>query len=78
MYGGFENLATDKDENIIFDRRDIKRQRQWYLSPDIDFTKIKTNKKGVRTFLSVLNMVKLPAPTLELTGGKLKGHFLYF
>jgi hypothetical protein len=78
LFGGFENLATDKDENIIFDRRDIKRQRQWYLSPDIDFTKIKTNKKGVRTLLSVLNMVKLPAPTIELSQGKLKGHFLYF
>ena len=78
LYGGFENRAFDKNGSITFDRRDIARQRQWYLSPDIDFTKIKTNKRLVRTTLSLLNMLKLPAPTLELSNGKLKGHFLYF
>ena len=78
LYGGFENRAFDKNGAVTFDRRDIARQRQWYLSPDIDFTKIKTNKRLVRTTLSLLNMLKLPAPALELSGGKLKGHFLYF
>lgn len=78
LYGGFENRAFDKNGTVTFDRTDIPRQRQWYLSPDIDFTKIKTNKRLVRTTLSLLNMLKLPAPALELSNGKLKGHFLYF
>ena len=78
MFGGYENLARDKNENIIFDRRDIKRYRQWYLSPDIDLTKIKTNSKFLRTAFSVLNVLKIPAPALELSNGRLKGHWLLF
>ena len=78
LFGGFENIGYDKDGAVIFNRTDIKRERQWYLSPDIDFTKIKTNKKGVSTLLSVLNMIKMPAPALELSGRKLRGHLLFF
>lgn len=78
LFGGFENRAVDNGGNITFDRRDIQRQRQWYLSPDIDFTRIKTGKKGLKVVFAVLNLIKLPAPALELSGGKLKGHLLYF
>ncbi len=78
MFGGTENIARDKDGNIAFDRRDIKRYRQWYLSPDIDFTRIRTNKKGVKILLFVLNSFKLPAPGVELSNGKLKGKWLVF
>ncbi len=78
VWGGFENKGYNKDGSLIFDRTDIKRQRQWYLSPDVDFTKIHTNKKGVKTVFSLLNMIKFPAPSLELSGGKLKGHVVFF
>lgn len=78
MFGGFENVAYSNDGEVTFFRPDIKRYRQWYLSPDVDWTKIKTNKKGVRTMLSIINMIKVPAPALELTNGKLRGKLLYF
>ena len=78
MFGGYDNIAYDKNGNISFNRLDIKRRRQWYLSPDVDFTKIKTNSKFVRTILSGLNAIKIPAPALELSNGKLKGHWFYF
>lgn len=78
MFGGTQNIAFNKDGTIIFDRRDLKRYRQWYLSPDIDFSRIKTNKKGVKVLLFVLNSFKLPAPGLELSNGKLKGKWLVF
>jgi uncharacterized protein YfiM (DUF2279 family) len=78
MFGGYENIARDKDENIIFDRRDIKRYRQWYLSPDIDLTKIKTKSKFLRTAFSVLNVLKIPAPALELSNGEFKGKWVVF
>jgi len=78
MFGGFENTAYSNDGEVTFFRPDIKRYRQWYLSPDIDWTRIKTNKKGVRTMLSIINMIKVPAPSLELTNGKLRGKLLYF
>lgn len=78
MMGGFQNTAYDTAGNVVFNRTDLKRYRQYYFSPDIDFTKIKTNKKGLKILLSLMNMIKLPAPALELSNGKLKAHFLYF
>lgn len=78
LYGGFKNIAYNKNGAVIFDRSDVKRVRQWYLSPDIDWTKIKTNKKGVRTLFSLMNMIKLPAPAVEWSRGKLKAHWVSF
>jgi uncharacterized protein YfiM (DUF2279 family) len=78
MFGGYDNIAFDKDGNISFDRRDIKRYRQWYLAPDIDLTKIKTKSSFLRTVYSVVNVLKIPAPALELSNGKLKGHWVAF
>lgn len=77
MLGGFENKWTNDDGTTII-RYDIKRRRQFYLSPDIDLTKIKTNKKAVRTLLNVLNAIKFPAPAIEFSGGKVRGHWIYF
>ncbi len=78
LFGGFENRSFDKDGSVVFDRTDIQRKRQWYLSPDIDFTKIKTNKKGLKTLFYLANLIKLPAPALEFSNGKFKGHWLMF
>lgn len=78
MFGGEENLARDENGQVIFDRRDIPRRRQWYLSPDIDFSKIKTNKTGLKILFTVLNAFKFPAPALELSNGKLKARGLVF
>ena len=71
-------LLCDKNGNVIFDRSDIKRYRQWYLSPDVDFTKIRTNKKGLKVLFFVLSAVKFPAPTLEFSNGNFKGHWIVF
>ncbi|MCU7549168.1 YfiM family protein [Chitinophagaceae bacterium LB-8] len=78
LYGGVENRAFDKQGNMTFNRMDIQRYRQWYLSPDVDFTKIKTNRKGVRTVLAVLNIIKVPAPALVLSNGKVRGKLLSY
>lgn len=79
MFGGFQNLASDANGNITFDRRDIPRIRQFYLAPDIDFTKIKTNSKFLKTVFSALNAFKCPAPALLLDSkGKFKVYALYF
>lgn len=78
MFGGTENIAYNDNGAVVFDRRDIKRYRQWYLAPDIDLEKIKTNKKGIKILLFVLNSFKFPTPTLEISKGRLKGHWLVF
>ncbi len=78
MFGGFENLATDKSGAVVFDRRDLRRYRQWYLAPDIDLTKIKTGSKLLRSVFSAFNCVKIPAPALEFSRGKFKLKALAF
>jgi hypothetical protein len=65
-------------EGINFDYSGIPRKRQWYLSPDVDLTKIKTRKKWLKTAFFVLNALKFPAPALELSSGKLKMRWFYF
>ena len=79
MLAGFENKWVDDDSGTPVDRTDIPRVRQFYLAPDIDFTKIKTNKKWLRTVLFCLNAFKCPAPTLMIDSkGKFKAYALYF
>ena len=78
MFGGFENKWTDEAGNVI-DRTDIPRKRQFYLAPDIDFTKIKTNQKWLRTVFSLLNAFKCPAPALMIDShGKFTAYAIYF
>lgn len=78
MFGASENIAYDKMGTVIFNRTGIKRYRQWYLSPDIDLTKIKTKNRTLKTVFSLFNSVKLPAPSVEFSNGKFKGHWLHF
>ncbi|MFC0771411.1 DUF2279 domain-containing protein [Terrimonas alba] len=78
MLGGFENKWTDDADNEI-SRTDIPRKRQFYLAPDIDFTKIKTNSRFLKTTFAVLNSFKFPAPALMLDNkGKFKAYAIYF
>lgn len=53
--------------------------RQFYVSLDVDLTKIKTKSKILKSLFSVVNFIKIPSPTLEInTKGKIKFHYLYF
>ncbi len=78
MFGGYQNIAIDKNGILTFDRKDIKRYREWYLSPDIDFTRIKTRHKFLKAAFSALNVLKFPAPALEFSKGRLKMRGLVF
>lgn len=76
MFKGDENIWEDKNGQE-HNYTHIPRIRQFYLSPDIDFTKIPTRKKGVKVLLQVLNMLKFPAPALGITSqGKLTAHLI--
>ena len=53
--------------------------RQFYVSLDVDLTKIKTSSKFLKTVFSAINFIKIPAPTLEIDNlGKIKLHYIYF
>ncbi len=72
MFGGTQNIGPS------FDRRDIPRYRQFYLAPDVDFTRIKTKSKVLHTVFYILNGFKFPSPALELSQGKFKIKGLVF
>jgi hypothetical protein len=78
LLGGRENKWTN-EEGIEIDRRDIPRVRQFFISPDIDLTRIRTRSKFLRTVFSLVNCLKIPAPALELNSkGKFKAHAIYY
>jgi Predicted periplasmic lipoprotein (DUF2279) len=78
MLGGTVNKWIDKQGNH-FDRTDIPRTRRFLLSPDIDLTKIRTHSKFLKTVFSTFNILKIPAPAIELDGkGKFTLHGLYY
>ena len=52
--------------------------RQYYLSLDIDLTKIKTRNKVVRTLFFMANSVKIPAPALQISKNGIDFKPLYF
>lgn len=78
MFGANENISFASEGQMIFNRTDIKRFRQWYLAPDIDLTKIKTKYKIFKTLFAALNSFKFPAPSIEFSNGKVKGHWMHF
>lgn len=55
-----------------------KPNREFFISLDIDLTKIKTESALLKTVFSVCNTIKIPAPTLQLSNGKLRGYIVYF
>lgn len=63
---------------IIFPSKPLKF-RQFYLSLDLDLTKINTKSHFLKTVFSIFNTVKIPAPTLEYSAQEgFKFHGLYF
>ena len=53
--------------------------RQFYLSLDVDLTKISTKSHFLKTLFSVFNTIKIPAPTLQYDEyNGLRAHFIYF
>jgi len=79
MFGGFGNTWEENDQTFSLLEEAYPRYRQFYFSPDVDFTRIPTKKPLIKTLLSVLNIFKFPAPALEInTEGKVKIHALHY
>lgn len=53
--------------------------RQYYLSLDVDFSKFKTQKRGLKQLFYILDMVHVPFPGFEITSkGEIKAHAFTF
>lgn len=75
MTGGYVNSTSHNGHPIP----EYQRARQFYLSLDIDLTRIPTNNKFLKYTLKVLSFIKIPMPTLEYNTDKgFTGHWLYF
>lgn len=55
-----------------------ERHRQYYLSLDVDLSRIKTENHLLKTLFSVVGFIKIPAPALEYSRNKLTWHWIKF
>lgn len=75
-YGADGMLTGEPDDPLFINQNRI---RQYYLSLDIDLSRIKTKSHVLKTIFDVLNVIKLPFPALELNSkGRLKMHYFYY
>ncbi|MBN2728705.1 MAG: DUF2279 domain-containing protein [Bacteroidales bacterium] len=76
---GMIGATSNPDEingNIV---PNFKRYPQFYLSPDIDFSKINIRNPWLAFLVKGLNFIKIPAPALEWNRENgMKFHALYF
>lgn len=77
---GADGLVSGNGENTTNTiATSVQKTRQFYLSLDVDLTKIETKSHFLKTFFSVFNTLKIPAPTLEYAPREsFKGHIIYF
>ncbi len=76
---GVDGLLTGVNEPVdnLFTNQD--RIRQYYLSFDVNLSKIKTESKVLKTIFSVLNVIKVPLPTISINSKKrVVFHLFYF
>jgi hypothetical protein len=79
MFGGFTNEWEYQSKKYVLNPAQYPRYRQFLISPDIDWTRIRTRSPWVKALFFGLNMIKLPLPTLEVTSqGNAHWHWLYF
>jgi len=74
---GADGMLTGESNDPQF--LDQQRTRQYYLSLDIDLTRIRTNSHLLKTLFDVFNLIKIPFPALEInSNGRIKWHYIYF
>lgn len=62
---GADGMLTGNSESVDNMFTNQKQIRQYYLSFDVDLTRVKTNSHVLKTIFSVLNTIKVPLPTIE-------------
>ena len=73
-YGANEMVYARENEN---NANGYSSYRQYYLGLDFDFSYIQTDKRWLKTILYIADMIKWPAPALEISKNWVKGHLLY-
>lgn len=55
-----------------------ERYRQFYISPDIDLSRIPVKSRTLKLILNTIGFIKIPMPALEFNKNGIKFHPLYF
>ncbi len=74
MLGGFSNPS---DVNGVLVPQ-FDRYRQFYISPDIDWTRIPTKSKFLKSFFNVISFLKFPMPAVEFSKNGPKFYPIYY
>ena len=78
-YGADGMIGENYDNSSLILTLKPENFRQFYLSFDVDLTKIETKSHFLKTFFSVFNTIKIPAPTIEYsTHSGFKFYAFYF
>lgn len=76
---GAEGMISGSNTNDNDVVQEQNSYRQFYLSLDLDLTRIKTNSHVLRTIFDVFNVIKVPFPALEFNDKNgIKFHRIYF
>ena len=76
---GAEGMLTGSSESNYSEIHYQNRTRQYYFSLDVDLSRIPTKSHALRTLFDVLNVIKVPFPTISFDGENgLKLHYIYF
>lgn len=76
---GADGMVNSHGNYITNHGEIIRPSRQYYISLDVDFSKINTQNKFLKTLFKAANFIKVPAPTLEFNEEKGSNwHWLFF
>ncbi len=80
-YGAYGMLGSSSNPDYLNGRPlpYYDRTRHWYLSPDIDYSKINTDSEVLKSIFALFDFIKMPAPAIEYS--KKHGftfHFMFF
>jgi hypothetical protein len=74
MIGGFSNPSMVGGMPMPH----YARSRQYYVSVDVDWTRIETRSKFLKTVFNLFSFIKMPAPALEFSNGGVGFHPIYY
>lgn len=72
---GMLGESEDVDNQLLTNN---SRRRQFYLSFDVNLRKIRTQSPLLRSIFSIINMIKMPFPTLEISKKRCVFHLFYY
>lgn len=81
MYAGYGYAWTDEETGAVFELDPVQypRRMRYFLSLDVDFTRLPVRHPFWKSVCHAFNFIKVPFPTLEWqSNGQIRGHWLYF